>query len=281
MPIHALAAWLAAGLAVTAQEPTAGAHNREKEAALGKQLAADFRRHTTPIENPAVLDYLDALGRRLAAQTPEVRFPFTFSAVSDDPCPATHEPAVFPGGYVFVPSELFLAAQEEAEFAAMVAHAIAHIALRHGVRQLRESPTNNSGIPLIFLGGWGGSCSEGRAVPLAFLKIQRGNELEADLLAIQIAARVGFDPEALMRYIQRVQPAAPGTPSKAYSALPDRNERAGSMVSVLKDLPRASYAIQSTRFAAIQQEVRQDARRLIERPEPSQAPPSLRRKPPT
>jgi predicted Zn-dependent protease len=36
----------------------------------------------------------------------------------------THEPAALAGGYVFVLSGLFLAAQDEAEFAGMLAHAM-------------------------------------------------------------------------------------------------------------------------------------------------------------
>ncbi len=288
MSIRALAVSLAAGFALIAQESAkpdkhdAIFYDLEKEAALGKQLVAEFRRQTISIENPNVLRYLDKVGQMLAPQMPEVRLPFTFSAVVDDPCPATHEPAAFPGGYLFVPSALFLAAQEEAEFAGVLAHAMAHVTLRHGTRRLdRVNSGSNSSVPLIFLGGWAGRCSAGPAnEPLSSLRTQRADELEADLRAVQTAARAGFDPEGLVRYIQRVQPQAAGTASKATSALPDCDDRVAGMLSIIKQLSHATYAVQSAQFAAVQQEVREQVRRLPERQGPSQGPPSLRRKPP-
>lgn len=68
-----------------------------------------------------------------------------------------HEPIAFPGGFIFVPARLILAAQDEDEFAGMLAHSIAHIAERHATRQATRSEiTNMSTTPLIYMGGWTG-----------------------------------------------------------------------------------------------------------------------------
>jgi predicted Zn-dependent protease len=116
-------------------------YSLEKEAALGKQLAAEVRQRTTPIQNPAAQDYVNRLGNRLASHT-DTKVPFTFSVVAEDPCSTTHEPVALPGGYVFVPAALFIAAQDEAEFAGMLAHSIMHVAARHGTRM--ATPTQKS-----------------------------------------------------------------------------------------------------------------------------------------
>jgi predicted Zn-dependent protease len=180
-------------------------------------LAADFRQRTTSIDSPAVHNYLDRLGHRIAAELRDAKLPFTFSVVADDPCRTIHEPAALPGGYVFVPGALFVETRNEAEFAGMLAHAMSHIAARHGTRQAsRGTIANLATIPLVFMGGWGGGCSE-VLIPRAFLASQRSQELEADVLAVQTMAQAGFDPMALVRYIERVQPAA--------AALPDRDQR--------------------------------------------------------
>jgi len=81
--------------------------------------------------------------------------------------------------YVFVPAALFLAARDEAEFAALLAHAMAHIAARQGNVQ----PTGLASVPLIF--GFGGSCTEGGALPVGFTATRRGFELQADALSLQ------------------------------------------------------------------------------------------------
>jgi predicted Zn-dependent protease len=269
------------GLPLMAQESVRPAgkgvnfYSLEKEAALGRQLAAEFRKRTTFIHSLTVQDYLDHLGHRLESHLPDSNFPFTFSAIAEDPCPAIHEPAALPGGYVFVPAALFIAAQDEAEFSGMLAHAMEHIAQRHGTRQAtRGTMVNYSSVPLIFMGG---GCSEGHAIPLAFMASQRSAELEADFLAVQTIARAGFDPRSLVQYLQRVQVRPEATISKAYSPLPDRDQRLVNILSAIEKLPTVDYAAAApAEFAAAQQELRS----LAKPPVRPQHPPTLMRKTP-
>jgi len=282
MSVLRIAVLILAGLALTAQEPVGLAgkggnfFSLEKEAALGRQLAAEFRKRTTPIDKPTVQNYLDRLGKRLAAHVPDATFPFTFSAIAEDLCPTIHEPAALPGGYVFVPAALFIAAQDEAEFAGMLAHAMEHIAQRRVTRQATQSQlVSHASTPLIFIGGWGGGCSEEQSIPLAFVTQQRSYEMEADFLAVQVMARAGLDPKALVRYIQRVQVRRARTVSKAYSPVPDRDHRVANMLWVIEKLQTVDYAaFAPDEFAAVQQKMR----RLI--PVNSHTPPSLMRKTP-
>jgi predicted Zn-dependent protease len=188
--------------------------------------------------------------------------------------PQIHEPAALPGGYVFVPAALFLAAQDEAEFAGMLAHAMQHVSRRHGMQQGRA--TDNANRPVVYMGGWSGGCAETPAVPRGSLTLQRSNELEADFLAVQTMAHAGFDPMALVRYIERVQGRPDGTVSQADSPLPDRDQRLTTMRSAIEKLPAVEYAAAAGEFAAVQQEVR----RLAAAPARSMTPPSLMRKAP-
>ncbi|MFN0172497.1 MAG: M48 family metalloprotease [Bryobacteraceae bacterium] len=283
MLVRRVVVLMLAGLSLTAQEPIGPAKNGvnscslEEEAALGKQVAAHFRQRTKPIDSPNVQNYLERLGKRIAAQMPHARLPFTFSVIADDPCITTHEPAALLGGYVFVPAALFAAAQDEAEFAGMLAHAMGHIAQRHGTGQATRGTIINYGcIPLIFMGGWTGR-SVGHSAPLGLVAIERSAELEADLLAVQTMARAGFDPKALVRYVERVQVRPPGTTSKAYSPLPDRDQRISALLAAIEELPTVDYAAAaSSEFAAAQQEVG----RLTEPLARNKTPPSLMRKTP-
>ena len=157
----------------------------------------------------------------------------------------------------------------------MLAHAMEHIAQRRVTRQATQSQlVSHASTPLMFIGGWGGGCSEEQSIPLAFVTQQRSYEMEADFLAVQVMARAGFDPKALVRYIQRVQVRPAGTMSKAYSPEPDRDRRVATMLSAIEKLPVVDYAAaEPAEFAAAQQEVR----RLAERPARTKAPPSLMR----
>jgi predicted Zn-dependent protease len=119
-----------AAVALTAQERQLGQgvnfYSKEKEAALGVGLAEDARRQTTKLDNPEVQAYVERVGRRLAAHLPDTSLTFTIAVITDDRGGPTHEPIAIPGGYLFVPTSLILAAQNEAEFAGMLSHAMIH-----------------------------------------------------------------------------------------------------------------------------------------------------------
>jgi predicted Zn-dependent protease len=146
-----------------------------------------------------------------------------------------------------------------------------HVARRHWIRQ--ETATMAT-TPLIFMGGW--VCSGGLPTPAAFLASQRSAELEADVSAVHTMARAGFDPNALVRYVERVQVQPTGPTSKVNSPIPDRDERIAALLGTIENLPKVDYAVAPTdEFAT----ARHEALRLLEEPPVrSKVPPSLMRK---
>jgi predicted Zn-dependent protease len=271
--------WIAVlALPVFAQDRPTGQgvnfYSLEKEAALGRQLAAEAARHTKLLDSAVARDYVNELGRRLAAKLSGPAFTYTFTIVADGADNTTHEPLSLPGGYVFVGASLFLAAQDEAEFAGMLAHSMAHIAARHFTRQAtRGQLANMSTAPLIYMGGWAGQAThqnQSAAIPLGLLRFHRENELQADRLAADAMAGAGFDPAALARYIGRVQPEEGARPW-VFSPLPTREQRVGSLEDAVRALPAQAYAVGDA-FQVVKEEVR----RLMPAPPPT-PPPTLRR----
>ncbi len=215
----------------------------EKEKALGAQIAAEYRRQARAIDSPSVNAYLDELGQRIAAQAPATGFTYTFE-LTDDERTWIHEAAAFPGGPVFVPASLILAAANEDELAAMLAHAIAHIATRQVTRQItRGQAVDQAGAPLIFMGGWAGYGIRQpySALPIAWRAAQRKSELEADRAAVRMLSAAGYDPQALARYIERVQPADPPLPN-GVAPYPGKDERLAALQAAISQLPPATYS---------------------------------------
>src|SRR5262249_32980033 len=118
-----------------------------KEQALGAQLAQELRSRTTAVETPEVVGLVNREGRRLAAQF-DPKIQWKFAVIAEDKNGKRHEPVAFPGGYIFVPEVLV----GDATFRFMLAHAMAHVALRHGIKP----GTMLAGSPVIFMGGWAG-----------------------------------------------------------------------------------------------------------------------------
>jgi predicted Zn-dependent protease len=215
-------------LTLGAQQP----YSVEKEAAVGANLANEVRQSTTAIERPAVRDYIQKVGRKLAAQLSNS---YAFSLIADDRGGPTHEPLSFPGGCIFVSASLILTAQSEAEFAGMLAHAMVHVAERHGLRPTRYGK----------IGLWGNAGDDDSLFLIAFRSIRRGYETEADVLAVRMTSGTGYDPEALVRYIGRTEP------------VDSRESRIARLEIAIQALPPRAYSTGSVdEFAHIQDLVR-------------------------
>ncbi len=202
-------------------------YSKDKEIALGQQLAQEVRRKTTPLDSATVNDYVKAVGAKLAAQFP-AGWTFTFETVREPSGGATHEPNALPGGPIFISADLIAAAQNEAEFAGMLAHAMAHVVARHYTRLASKSDlAAMATAPLN-----GRPEMAGISAPqIGLLAGQRANESEADYLAVEALAAAGYDPAGLASYLERVQPA-PGrndvmgdSASTATSASPPSGRR--------------------------------------------------------
>jgi predicted Zn-dependent protease len=224
-----------------------------------------------------VSGYLRSIADRLLKQIPETGFAFHFAVFVDGVKTGPYEACVLPGGYIYVPESLILTARDEAEFAGMLGHAIAHAANRHVTRQAsRANSANLAAVPIIAGGGWAGYKARqaaATAIPIALLQFMRGYELEADYRAVPMMADAGWDPEALARYIEREQvpdPRRPGTESRVFSPLPPREERVAAIRKAIGNLPPRGYS-PSPGFAVVQTEVR----RLNAVRTPKTVPPTL------
>jgi Zn-dependent protease with chaperone function len=133
---------LAAAAVALAQQPNtqdANYYAPEDDARVGQRLATQLQTNITAATEPR----LDQIGNRLAAHSPQFRYRFSVfdgGQPSQDTAPAAAFPAdwrrlqldeaiAVAGGMIFVPRALL--SRDDAQVAAILAHAIGHIALRH------------------------------------------------------------------------------------------------------------------------------------------------------
>jgi predicted Zn-dependent protease len=211
----------------------------------------EVRRKTTPLDNAAVNDYVKRVGANLAAQLPGGRT-YRIETIREDPGGATHEPTALVGGFVFVSVDLIAAARNEAEFAGMLAHTMAHVAELHGTRlasgkELMQTGMQSAATSMPY--SWVGS-----TMPLAMIPFQRAREREADHLAIKAIAAGGYNPAGLASYLERLQPPAPDT-GRALETLPDRDQCVAAIHAAIRELPERTYE-SSDEFARVQAQVK-------------------------
>jgi predicted Zn-dependent protease len=113
-----VAAILVGALALNAQnQPNpqpigrgANSYSTDKEAALGAQLATEFRRQHSLLNSDAARTYIEKMGARLVQALPQ-QSPFAYGfELTADSTGTFLEPAALPGGYIFIPAGLILAA---------------------------------------------------------------------------------------------------------------------------------------------------------------------------
>ena len=178
----------------------------EKEIALGKQLAQEVARQTKLLDDPIIGEYVNRVGQNLVRNS-DSRFAFQFQVIDDD----TPNAFALPGGFVFVNTGLIKIADEEDEFAAAVAHEIAHVAARHMTRQATKAQLAsmlNMPASVILGGGWGGYAGRqamGLVMPTMFMKFSRGDESEADYLGVQYMYAAGYDPTGAISIFEKLE----------------------------------------------------------------------------
>ena len=221
----------------------------ETDIKIGKSYAQQIEASMKMIQDPVVTEYVNRIGQNLVRNS-DAKVPFTIKVVDSDDVNAM----ALPGGFFYVNSGLIMAADDEAELAAVMAHEIAHVALRHGTRgQTRADIANIMTIPLIFVGGGIGYAARqvaGIGLPLTFLKFSRGFEAEADYFGLQYMYHAGYDPNAFVTIFEKLQALdkkKPGALSKAFSTHPQTPDRiAKSQEEISSVLPARDQYIETT-----------------------------------
>jgi beta-barrel assembly-enhancing protease len=256
-------------------------YSLEREIRLGKEYAQMIEQSAKLVQDPVVNEYVNRIGQNLVRNS-DAKVPFTIKVIDSDEINAF----ALPGGFFYVNSGLILAADEEAELAGVMAHEIAHVAARHGMRQMtRGQWANFATIPLIFVGGglgYGIYQAAGLAIPLTFAKFSRGFEEEADKYGMQYTYATGYDPQASISFFEKIQAKEkkkPGTLAKAFSTHPQTPDRIENLQQEMSTTlpPKDQYLISSSEFDEVKTRLAalQNRRKLTD--EKEEGKPTLRR----
>ena len=118
-----------------------------------------------------------------------------------------------PGGYVAVHTGLVLEADSIAEIQGVLAHELAHVEMRHSVRQLVDTAGLVLFVQALFgdLSGLAAIAIDGGR-ELISLEHSRDAEREADDRAVELLRAADLDPTGLPRFLQRIRDAGNDLP---------------------------------------------------------------------
>lgn len=108
-----------------------------------------------------------------------------------------------PGGYLYVTRGLLALANDKAEVAAVLAHEMAHVSAKHGIKRIEklEAIKLADRVVLDVLSNDRAGKIALAANKMSLAKFSQNQELQSDALGIRMLGSAGFDPYAAARFL--------------------------------------------------------------------------------
>lgn len=181
----------------------------EQEIKLGQQFAAEIPNEYKICSDETIQAYVRNVGAPIASAALKDRgdITYTFTVIDD---PEQVNAFAVPGGYIYVFTGLMLFAENEAELASVLGHEAGHIVGRHSANQLGA----RMGLSLVSSIALGQNPTllqqivASMATTGSVLKFSRDDEREADSLGLKYTIEGGYNPSAMVSFMQRLHKRA-------------------------------------------------------------------------
>ena len=187
-----------------------GAVSQTEEEALGRQFLRDLKRETPILYDPIVQEWTELFVYKIGEQSKVNKKAFELILIEDNSLNAF----AAPGGIIGVNAGLFKYSDNEAQFASVISHELAHLSQRHFARQILEgSDRSNQSLatvlasivvavatssPAAVIGGQGILASQQ-------LRFSRLYETEADREGYVTLQKSGYDTVEMSEMFKNMQ----------------------------------------------------------------------------
>jgi len=207
--------------------------SEEEEQTIGLDVSQKVRERFGVVQDPALHKYVSLVGTTLAKLTERPDLPWTFIVLDTDGVNAFASP----GGYVHITRGALGLIENEAELAGVLGHEIGHVVRKHTINALRK----NSAVQL------GASAAAERSALLASVgnavystvlenAYDRGDELDADRLGVELSAKAGYNANGLGLFLTRLDDRNKDQPERngLFASHPDTKERIDKCAALAK-----------------------------------------------
>ncbi len=184
--------------------PLVGKIPLEDEVRLGRQIAGNLLGAAPLVQDGALQQYVNRVGRWVALQSERPDLKWTFGVIQSDDINAF----AAPGGYVFITRGLYAKLKDEGELAGVLGHEIAHVQQKHHLKVVQKSQLLGIGADLlkkrVDQGGAAAQRVIGSGAEILSRGLDKDAEFEADRLGVVLAARAGYDAWGLPSVLQEI-----------------------------------------------------------------------------
>ncbi|NLE91386.1 MAG: septum formation protein Maf [Elusimicrobia bacterium] len=177
-------------------------YSTEREVRAGEAVARAVEREYKLAGDPLLQEKAGRIGSRIASVCGRKEIKYTFKVLDDEEINAVS----LPGGFVYVNKGVLEKASGDDEVAGVLAHEVGHIVCRHSIKKMQGM----TGYTLlrILLAQAPDPGKVGTAADAAFTELMLGysreDELQADALAARYMKEAGYDPRAMISFLERL-----------------------------------------------------------------------------
>jgi len=192
----------------------------EKEIKLGRRLAQQVEKEFKIIKDPRIRDRVNKIGYSLVDVCDRKGLVYHFEVITAKKNKEKEEPNAFalPGGYIYINQKLLDMLDTDDEVAAVLAHELSHIVLRHNILKLQEAIGTQA--LLAILASQAPDAHTVKKIQVALilmmLNYSKERETEADRLGIRYMEKTGYDPRAMITVLKKLQDYQFHSPIREY-----------------------------------------------------------------
>jgi len=223
----------------------APAMTTQQEVQAGSDYSRQINAQLPILRDSYTNQYINQLGRQIAAQADPRGIPYTFYVVNSDVVNAFS----IPGGYVYVNRGVIERADNVSQLAGVMAHEIGHVVERHGIQQAQRAQNANTALSVLYgvLMRRNPSTVEQAGIQVGgsavFAGYSRTAEREADHDAILFMMKSGYNPHGLPQFFNKLMDQQQRQPSKVeqwFATHPLTQERVQATTAEINATPGSS-----------------------------------------
>ncbi|MFA5411166.1 MAG: Maf and M48 domain-containing protein [Candidatus Omnitrophota bacterium] len=201
-------------------------YSTDREVQMGKNIDRQVREEYKFTGDLLVQERVKEIGEKIASVCDRRDIDYHFAVLEDEEVNAVS----LPGGFVYVNKGLIDKTGSDDELACVLAHEVGHIVARHSIKRLQAQ--QGYSILRVLVAQAPASGAVGSAADAAFTTLLLGYSREDELLADQLGARyaklAGYNPRAMVTFLEKLQeinrrrPLRPINYFKTHPYVPDR-----------------------------------------------------------
>lgn len=193
----------------------------DKEVNLGDSLSKSVEKRFKLIKDKTVQKRVEDIGQKIASACDRKDIIYHFKVIDDK---EKEKPIInafaLPGGYVYIFKDLYDKLESDDELTGVIAHEVAHIVARHAVKRMQsafgynilmvlasQTQTDRRNVGKVYA-----------AINSLMLSYGREDELFADKLSIKYAKKAGYNPEGVVKVLQKLLDIQKKEPRRRYIA---------------------------------------------------------------